>query len=114
MRKRAVSRMAGEGDEGAVVKRVAVGAVRPRACRTFARKQVAAVLPRIVEKFAQEAMQGSVAHAKALMTLGGLDRGEVEPEVKRRRGKSLARLLMERLEKSSAELGEGAKDGEGQ
>ncbi len=57
------------------------------------------MLPRIVEKFAQEAMQGSVAHAKALMTLGGLDRGEVEPEVKRRPGKSFAQLLIERLDK---------------
>ena len=42
-----------------------------------------------------------MAHAKALMTLGGLDRGEVQPAVKPRRRKSFAKLLMERLEKDS-------------
>lgn len=102
--------VAGEGDEGSAVKKGADVSPRPRHCRTYARKRVAEVLPRIVEKFAQEAMQGSVSHAKALMTLGGLDRGEVEPVVKRRRGKSFVKLLMERLDKDRAEEA-GAAEG---
>ncbi len=101
VKKRVVGRLvrASGEDVKRVVKRVATSAPRPTHCRTFARKRVAEVLPRIVERFAQEAMQGSVAHAKALMTLGGLDRGEVQPAVKPRRRKSFAKLLMERLEK---------------
>ena len=97
-----------------MVNKAAAGAPRPRYCRTFTRKRVAEVLPRIVERFVEEAKKGSVAHAKALMTLGGLDRSEVVPKVKRRRGKSFAKLLIERLEKDSVEERGAAEDSEEQ
>jgi hypothetical protein len=70
-------------------------APRPRYCRTFTRKRVAEALPEIVEKFVEQAKQGSVPHARALAALGGLDKGDVVPKVVRRRGKSLGRQLME-------------------
>jgi hypothetical protein len=71
------------------------GPPRPKYCRTFTRKRVAEALPEIVEKFVQQAKQGSVPHARALAALGGLDKGDVVPAVVRRRGKSLGRQLME-------------------
>jgi hypothetical protein len=71
------------------------GAPRPRYCRTYTRKRVAEALPDIVEKFVEQAKLGSVPHARALAALGGLDKGDVEPKVVRRRGKSLGQQLME-------------------
>jgi hypothetical protein len=70
-------------------------APRPRYCRTYTRKRVAEALPEIVEKFVQQAKEGSVPHARALAALGGLDKGDVAPKVVRRRGKSLGQQLME-------------------
>ncbi|HEY6413604.1 MAG TPA: hypothetical protein VIX42_07950 [Edaphobacter sp.] len=74
--------------------KAAVGAPRPRNCRTFTRKRVAEALPKIVEAFAEEAKKGSVAHMKMLANLGGLDKREL-PVVKKRRGKSAVRRLLE-------------------
>ena len=75
-------------------------APRPKCCRTYTRSRVAEALPEIVEKFLREAKRGSVPHAKALASLGGLDKGDVVPVVKKRR-KSFAGLLIE-LEKGDA------------
>jgi hypothetical protein len=44
----------------------------------------------------EEAKKGSIAHAKMLTTLGGLDKRET-PEVKKRRGKSTVGRLLERM-----------------
>jgi hypothetical protein len=57
---------------------------------------VAEALPAIVDRFVEEAKKGSIAHAKLLTNLGGLDKGEVTGP-KKRRGKSMVGLLMERL-----------------
>ena len=57
------------------------GAPRPKHCRTFTRAKVAEALPEIVERFVEEAKKGSIAHAKMLTTLGGLDKAET-PAVK--------------------------------
>src|ERR1700677_2169415 len=86
------------GDGGARVeeKKVAVGAPRPKYCRTFTRARVAEALPEIVERFVEEAKKGSIAHAKMLTNLGGLDKGE-GPQEKKRRGKSVVRLLLDDL-----------------
>jgi hypothetical protein len=81
-------------DEGKPETKAAVSAPRPRYCRTFTRKRVAEALPEIVEAFAREARKGSVAHMKMLANLGGLDKGEL-PVVKKRRGKSVVRRLLE-------------------
>ncbi len=77
-----------------VEKKTLVGAPRPKYCRTYARKRVAEALPEIVDAFAEEAKKGSVAHMKMLANLGGLDKGEM-PAVKRRRGKSVVRRLLD-------------------
>ena len=72
------------------------GAPRPKHCRTFTRAKVAEALPEIVERFVEEAKKGSIAHAKMLTTLGGLDKNET-PEVKKRRRKSAIRKLIEKM-----------------
>ena len=96
-----------EADNGAVsgannkakgeAKKAAVGAPRPRYCRTFTRARVAEALPEIVERFAEEAKQGSIAHVKVLMKIGGLDTGDVVPKATKRRGKSVIQALLENL-----------------
>jgi hypothetical protein len=72
------------------------GAPKPKHCRTFTRAKVAEALPEIVERFVEEAKKGSIAHAKMLTTLGGLDKSET-PEVKKRRGKSAVGKLIEKM-----------------
>lgn len=106
-RKRVAGRFVREGldgDDGAgpAENRGAGGAPRPKHCRTFTRARVAEALPEIVERFVEEAKKGSIAHAKMLTTLGGLDKGET-PEVKKRRGKSTVGKLLEKMMKEPAE-----------
>ena len=72
------------------------GAPRPKHCRTFTRARVAEALPEIVDRFVEEAKKGSIAHAKMLTTLGGLDKVD-SPEVKKRRGKSAVGKLIEKM-----------------
>jgi hypothetical protein len=72
------------------------GAPRPKHCRTFTRAKVAEALPAIVERFVEEAKKGSIAHAKMLTTLGGLDKGDA-PAAKKRRGKSAVGKLLEKM-----------------
>src|SRR5260370_11045569 len=72
------------------------GARRPKHCRTFTRAKVAEALPEIVDRFVEEAKKGSIAHAKMLTALGGLDKAET-PEVKKRRGKSAVGKLIEKM-----------------
>ena len=78
-------------------------------CRTYTRKRVAEALPGIVRKFTEEAMKGSVPHAKALMTISGLDKGDIIPKSTKRRGKSLAEMLMSELEGKPKQLGDGSQ-----
>ena len=81
-----------------VKKPAAVGAPRPRNCRTFARRRMAESLPEIVEALVDKAKGGSVAHAKALAELSGLTKAEtVAPKAAKRRGKSFAGMLLEEL-----------------
>jgi hypothetical protein len=74
------------------------GAPKPRHCRTYTRARIAEALPEIVERFVEEAKKGSIAHAKMLASLGGLDRHEVLVE-KKRRGKSAVGKLIEKMMK---------------
>jgi hypothetical protein len=82
---------AGQGEDKGVG-----GAPRPKHCRTFTRAKVAEALPEIVDRFVEEAKKGSIAHAKMLTTLGGLDKSEAPPE-KKRRGKSAVGKLIEKM-----------------
>ena len=70
--------------------------LRPTSCKKFVRNRVAEVLPEILNCLVEEARKGSVAHLKLLASLGGLDKAEI-PVTKKRRGKSMVALLMERL-----------------
>jgi hypothetical protein len=74
----------------------AKAAPRPKFCRTFTRARVAEALPEILERFVEEAKKGSIAHAKMLANLGGLDKGEM-PEATKRRGKSAVRKLLDKM-----------------
>jgi hypothetical protein len=87
-----------DGDGGAqpIEKKGLGGAPRPKHCRTFTRAKVAEALPEIVDRFVEEAKKGSIAHAKMLTTLGGLDKNET-PEVKKRRGKSAVGKLIDKM-----------------
>lgn len=85
----------GEPDGEKKKRRAAVP--QARHCRTYTRRRVAEALPEIVEKFLKEAKAGSVPHAKALASLGGLDKGDVKAAPKRR-GKTFAGLLLEKLD----------------
>ena len=76
--------------------------LRPRQCRSFAKKRVAEALPEIVERFVREAKQGSIPHAKALVALSGLDQAEapddaVRERARRRKRRSLTEMLMQEL-----------------
>ncbi|MEI9980799.1 MAG: hypothetical protein WDN23_17720 [Edaphobacter sp.] len=90
-----------DGDGGAEAggRKSSGAAPRPKQCRTFTRKKVAEALPEIVETFVEEAKKGSIAHAKMLAALGGLDKAEKgEGEApKKRRGKSAMTLLLESI-----------------
>ncbi len=95
-----------DGD-GVVGSKQKKGGVRPGSCRTFTRARVAEALPEILERFVDEAKKGSVAHTKLLTSLGGLDKAEM-PKAKKRRGKSMVALLLERLGEKPG--GKEAKD----
>ncbi len=92
-----------EGEGAKVVKRSAVGAPRPKNCRTFTRKRVAEALPEIVEKLVEEAKKGSIAHTKILMIVGGLDKSSEMPKAKKRRGKSVVGRLLDDLRRQPVE-----------
>jgi hypothetical protein len=107
-RKRVAGRFVREGldgDGGAKPepgKAAAVVAPGPKQCRTFTRARMAEALPEIVKTFVEEAKKGSIAHAKMLTNLGGLDKGEM-PAPKKRQGKSPVRLLIDKLNRKSEE-----------
>jgi hypothetical protein len=86
----------GDGGVQAGENKGAGGAPRPKHCRTFTRAKVAEALPEIVDRFVEEAKKGSIAHAKMLTTLGGLDKTEA-PAEKKRRGKSAVGKLLEEM-----------------
>ena len=106
-RKRVAGRFAREnldGDGGVqpAERKHVGGPPRPKHCRTFTRAKVAEALPEIVKTFVEEAKKGSIAHAKLLTTLGGLDKGEA-PVEKKRRGKSAVGKLIEKMMKEPKE-----------
>ena len=42
-------------------------------CRTVARTRVTEAMPEIVDRFVEKAKEGSIAHAKALTVMGGME-----------------------------------------
>src|SRR5260370_35922918 len=84
------------------------GAPRPKHCRTFTRAKVAEALPEIVDRFVEEAKKGSIAHAKMLTTLGGLDKIEAPVEKKRRGERAVGELSGKMMQEAG---GKGSADG---
>lgn len=82
-------------------------APRPDLCRRFARKELAQGLPGILERFIDEAQKGSIPHAKALMSLAGLDREETVPAAHRKKPKGLSEMLLRELRRRPAAAGAG-------
>ncbi len=72
-------------------------APRPDLCRRFARKELAQGLPGILQRFIDEAQKGSIPHAKALMSLAGLDREEPLPAAHRKKQTGLSEVLLREL-----------------
>lgn len=104
-RKRVLGRFVREGAdevERPGEKEAALRAPRPRQCRTFTRKRIAEALPEIVKKFVEEAKKGSCPHLSELRQMLKLPKeaGESKPRA-RRRGPSLASILMKELEKTT-------------
>ena len=83
------------GEDGPA--RRAVRGPRPDLCRRYARKELARGLPGILERFINEAQKGSIPHAKALMSLAGLDREEAMPAAHSKRPKGLSDMLLREL-----------------
>lgn len=73
--------------------------LRPKQCRDFARRRMAEALPEIVERFVREAKLGSIAHAKALSALSGLDRPDLVVTPARRHRPGLSEMLLQELKR---------------
>ena len=81
--------------------------VRPSQCRGYAQRRMAEAMPEIVAGLVLGAKQGSLAHARMLMTLSGFDKLKGLPDgdrTKRRvpRRESLTEMLMRDLKKGCA------------
>jgi hypothetical protein len=96
---------AGEQDREAIRGAIRDGEKKPRtrgpgpnSCRKYTRRELARALPEIVKTFVKKAEAGSVAHARVLTSLSGLD-GEPVPPPKQRRTKGFVGLLLDKLER---------------
>ena len=77
-------------------------APRPDLCRRYARKELARGLPGILQRFIDEAQKGSIPHAKALMSLAGLDKEEAVAVAHRKKPKGLSEMLLRELRRRPA------------
>jgi len=104
---------AGGEAEKTSAERVIVGPLRPKQCRSYARKRLAEALPEIVERFIREAKAGSISHAKALAGMCEFDKAEAGGDTaraSRRRGRrnSLTEMLMQELKRGREALAESS------
>jgi len=76
----------------------------PKNCRSFIRRKTADAMPAIVDAFVKEAAEGSVRHFATLAKVGGFDKPNPDPPP-RRRGKSLARRMLDEVERFEARHG---------
>jgi len=75
----------------------------PKNCRNFIRRKTANAMPEIVKTFVQKAKQGSVPHFTSLAKMGGFDQRPVQPAAKKPERKSLARQLLDEVERYEAQ-----------
>lgn len=80
------------------------GAASPRVkdCRRFAKKELAAAWPVIVETLVSRAKKGSYNHTKLAVEVMGLKEETVKVRGRKKKEFSLAKLLENELEKSKA------------
>ena len=97
----------GKGEGGGDPARRLPRAPRPDLCRRFARKELARGLPGILQRFIDEAQKGSIPHAKALMSLAGLEKEEAVPAAHRKRPKGLSEMLLRELRRRPVSGGAG-------
>ena len=83
-------------------KRVPLDASRLKYCRKLVSHKVAEAMPAIVDRFANEALKGSIDHARALAKLGAFETDEGTPAKPARGGKSFAGRLLDELKKPKA------------
>jgi hypothetical protein len=74
----------------------------PQNCRNFIRKQTANAMPDIVNTFVDKAKEGSVPHFTSLAKVGGFDQRSGAAEAPKRKRRSLARQLLDEVEKYEA------------
>ncbi len=90
----------------------AIRAPRPDACKKYVRTRVARALPELMRLLIAKAAEGSIAHMKLVIQIGGLDKIDAVPGPKPKRGKSLEQILNEAWEKDQkdAEARAAAKE----
>lgn len=74
----------------------------PRKCRDYIRRETANAMPNIVNTFVGQARKGSVPHFNALAKVGGFDQRSSSAEAPKRKRRSLARQLLDEVEKYEA------------
>ena len=75
----------------------------PRNCREFIRRHAANAMPEIVAVFVDKAKDGSVPHFTSLARVGGFDQKPSASDAPRRRTRSLARQLLDEVERYEAQ-----------
>jgi hypothetical protein len=69
-------------------------------------------MPEIVRTFVDKAKEGSVAHFTSLAKVGGFDQRSETAEAPKRRRRSLARQLLDEVERYEAQAAAELADGE--
>lgn len=82
---------------------------QPKHCRIYTRRRMAEALPEIVDRFLDEAKQGSIPHTKALSDMSGFDRMDSADQDDGRRHPSLARLLLKELKRQQSSQAQETK-----
>jgi len=77
--------------------------VKARHFRKKAKEEIEKNYAGIVKKLGEEARSGSIAHAKVLFELGDMDHEIESTRPKKRRGPSLAKLLIQEAQRAKRE-----------
>lgn len=72
--------------------------LRPRSCRTYLRKRLAASWPVVVQNLLTNAEKGSVSHINLAVKLVGFDSRPEPKQVRKPREKSFAKQLLEEID----------------
>jgi hypothetical protein len=101
-RKRVGGRFVREGLDSDASSTTAKKAVRSEKVKMYARARVAEALGEIMDRFVEEAKNGSVAHTKVLTSLGGLDgtkKRAGQPKARRRNATAVLQEIARNMSK---------------